>query len=284
MRAQGIDVVSLGAGEPDFDTPDHIKAAAAAALGGGETKYAKPASGVPELKQAVVAKLAARERPHLHPGPGSRQRRRQGGAVPGLRHPARPRRRGHHPGALLGVLSRASQAGRWRAGLRERWCGRRIQDHARAAARRAHAAHARVGVQLPQQSHRRRLLARGNRRPGGRAGGHGRRHLQRRDVRPFALRRTHLQEFCRHLRARLRPHHHVQRRFQDLLHDRLAHRLRRRTGRRHQGHGQAPVADHQRRGHLHHARAGRRPERRPILRRRDARRSSSAAASSSATA
>jgi len=57
MRAQGIDVVSLGAGEPDFDTPDHIKAAAAEALGGGETKYAKPASGVPELKQAVVAKL-----------------------------------------------------------------------------------------------------------------------------------------------------------------------------------------------------------------------------------
>ncbi|MCY3784769.1 MAG: pyridoxal phosphate-dependent aminotransferase [Chloroflexi bacterium] len=57
MRAQGIDVVSLGAGEPDFDTPDHIKAAAAAALDGGETKYAKPASGVPELKHAVVAKL-----------------------------------------------------------------------------------------------------------------------------------------------------------------------------------------------------------------------------------
>ena len=58
MRAQGIDVVSLGAGEPDFDTPDHIKAAAAAALNGGETKYAKPASGVPELKQAVIGKLA----------------------------------------------------------------------------------------------------------------------------------------------------------------------------------------------------------------------------------
>ncbi len=58
MRAQGVDVVSLGAGEPDFDTPAHIKQAAAAALDGGETKYAKPASGVPELKQAVVDKLA----------------------------------------------------------------------------------------------------------------------------------------------------------------------------------------------------------------------------------
>ena len=58
LRAEGIDVVSLGAGEPDFDTPDHIKQAASAALDRGETKYAKPASGVAELKSAVIDKLA----------------------------------------------------------------------------------------------------------------------------------------------------------------------------------------------------------------------------------
>ena len=58
LRAEGIDVVSLGAGEPDFDTPDHIKQAAHAALDRGETKYAKPASGVAELKSAVIDKLA----------------------------------------------------------------------------------------------------------------------------------------------------------------------------------------------------------------------------------
>jgi aspartate aminotransferase len=58
LRAEGVDVISLGAGEPDFDTPDHIKQAADDALGRGETKYAKPASGVPELKQAVCNKLA----------------------------------------------------------------------------------------------------------------------------------------------------------------------------------------------------------------------------------
>ena len=58
LRAQGVDVISLGAGEPDFDTPAHIKQAADAALERGETKYAKPASGVPELKQAVCSKLA----------------------------------------------------------------------------------------------------------------------------------------------------------------------------------------------------------------------------------
>ncbi len=58
LRAQGVDVISLGAGEPDFDTPAHVKQAADDALGRGETKYAKPASGVPELKQAVCNKLA----------------------------------------------------------------------------------------------------------------------------------------------------------------------------------------------------------------------------------
>lgn len=57
MKAQGIDVVSLGAGEPDFDTPEHIVAAAEHALRAGETKYAKPASGIPALKQAVIRKL-----------------------------------------------------------------------------------------------------------------------------------------------------------------------------------------------------------------------------------
>ncbi len=57
MSSQGIDVISLGAGEPDFDTPAHIKQAARDALERGETKYAKPASGIPEVKQAIVAKF-----------------------------------------------------------------------------------------------------------------------------------------------------------------------------------------------------------------------------------
>jgi aspartate aminotransferase len=51
------DVISLGVGEPDFDTPEHIKAAAARALAAGQTKYT-PVGGTLELKQAVVAKLA----------------------------------------------------------------------------------------------------------------------------------------------------------------------------------------------------------------------------------
>jgi len=57
MQKQGIDVVSFGAGEPDFDTPANVKAAAKKALDAGETKYAKPASGIMAAKQGVCTKL-----------------------------------------------------------------------------------------------------------------------------------------------------------------------------------------------------------------------------------
>ncbi len=56
LRAAGKDVIGLGAGEPDFDTPDHIKAAAIAAIQAGFTKYTA-VDGTPELKQAVIDKF-----------------------------------------------------------------------------------------------------------------------------------------------------------------------------------------------------------------------------------
>ncbi|MBE7026752.1 MAG: pyridoxal phosphate-dependent aminotransferase [Ruminococcaceae bacterium] len=56
MKAQGLDVVGFGAGEPDFDTPQHIKEAAIAAIMEGKTKYT-PASGTLELKEAICRKL-----------------------------------------------------------------------------------------------------------------------------------------------------------------------------------------------------------------------------------
>ena len=58
MKAEGIDVCGFGAGEPDFDTPEHIKTAAIAALQAGFTKYT-PSAGIPELRQAIAEKLAA---------------------------------------------------------------------------------------------------------------------------------------------------------------------------------------------------------------------------------
>ncbi len=56
LRAQGRDVIGFGAGEPDFDTPDHIKQAAIRAIEAGFTKYT-PVGGTDELKDAILAKL-----------------------------------------------------------------------------------------------------------------------------------------------------------------------------------------------------------------------------------
>ena len=58
MQTAGEDVVSFGAGEPDFDTPDHVKEAAIRAIREGFTKYT-PAAGIPELRAAVAAKFRA---------------------------------------------------------------------------------------------------------------------------------------------------------------------------------------------------------------------------------
>lgn len=56
LRAQGVDLIDLGAGEPDFDTPEHIKRAAVEALAQGATKYTA-VGGTDALKKAIVAKL-----------------------------------------------------------------------------------------------------------------------------------------------------------------------------------------------------------------------------------
>jgi aspartate aminotransferase len=55
LKAKGMNVISLSAGEPDFDTPDNIKKAAIEAMNRGETKYS-PVSGIPELREAIARK------------------------------------------------------------------------------------------------------------------------------------------------------------------------------------------------------------------------------------
>ncbi|MGH7961904.1 MAG: aminotransferase class I/II-fold pyridoxal phosphate-dependent enzyme, partial [Candidatus Binatia bacterium] len=60
MVAQGIDVVDFASGEPDFDTPDSVKAAAHAAIRSGFTKYTA-ASGIDELKLAIIKKLESEQ-------------------------------------------------------------------------------------------------------------------------------------------------------------------------------------------------------------------------------
>ncbi|MCW4116854.1 pyridoxal phosphate-dependent aminotransferase [Aurantimonas sp. MSK8Z-1] len=56
LKAKGRDVIGLGAGEPDFDTPENIKQAAIAAINRGETKYT-PISGIPQLREAIAQKF-----------------------------------------------------------------------------------------------------------------------------------------------------------------------------------------------------------------------------------
>ena len=57
LKASGKDVIGLGAGEPDFDTPENIKAAAKRAIDEGKTKYTA-VDGIPELKEAICRKFA----------------------------------------------------------------------------------------------------------------------------------------------------------------------------------------------------------------------------------
>ena len=76
LKRAGRDVIGLGAGEPDFDTPDNIKQAAIAAIQRGETKYTD-VDGTPELKAAIVAKFAREngltyETSQIHVAPGGK--------------------------------------------------------------------------------------------------------------------------------------------------------------------------------------------------------------------
>ena len=56
LKAQGVDVINMSVGEPDFNTPDHIKEAAKQAIDENWSRYS-PVPGYPELKNAIVAKL-----------------------------------------------------------------------------------------------------------------------------------------------------------------------------------------------------------------------------------
>ena len=56
MKSEGVNVIGFGAGEPDFDTPQHIKDAAIVAINAGDTKYTN-VDGTPALKQAIILSL-----------------------------------------------------------------------------------------------------------------------------------------------------------------------------------------------------------------------------------
>ena len=66
LKAKGVDVIGFGAGEPDFDTPEHIKESAIKAIENGFTKYTSPA-GIPELREAIAEKLLKENRINYEP-------------------------------------------------------------------------------------------------------------------------------------------------------------------------------------------------------------------------
>ncbi len=67
LKAAGKDVIGLGAGEPDFDTPEHVKQAAIEAIKRGETKYT-PVAGTPALRKAISEKFKRENRLEYAPG------------------------------------------------------------------------------------------------------------------------------------------------------------------------------------------------------------------------
>ena len=91
LKAAGRDIISLSAGEPDFDTPDNIKQAAVKALADGKTKYTD-VDGTPELKAAIVAQVQAREQSRLQAGGDLGRHRRQAGDLQRAAGDAEPRR------------------------------------------------------------------------------------------------------------------------------------------------------------------------------------------------
>ncbi len=129
LKAAGRDVIGLGAGEPDFDTPDNIKEAAIAAIQRGETKYTA-VEGIPELRAAIAAKFKRENGLDYTPA--------QSFVAPGgkaiiynaLMATLNPGDEVIVPRALLGELSRHRAARRRQAGDRRNEAGRRLPPDA----------------------------------------------------------------------------------------------------------------------------------------------------------
>ena len=235
MKAAGEDVVGFGAGEPDFDTPQFIKDAAAKALAAGFTKYT-PSSGIPELRQAIAEKF-----------------KRENGLD--LQAVANHRFRGGKHSCFNTIMATCQEgdevlipAPYWLsypemaklAGARpvilpttDKTEFKITPDQLRAAITPQHAA---LDSQFTEQPHRQRLYAGGNQSHRRRVHRKRRAHHERRDLRAPALRWRDGQERRQLLAGASGTHHHCPRLRQGVEHDRLAPRLPRRAGADCQGH------------------------------------------------
>ena len=116
MREAGINVIGFGAGQPDFDTPQHIKDAAIKAINDGKTKYT-PASGILDLKKAVVEKFQRDNGLSYEPSQIVVSNGAKHSLFQRLCRCAERGRRGHRARSLLGELPRTHQDQRRRAGV-----------------------------------------------------------------------------------------------------------------------------------------------------------------------
>ena len=228
LQAAGRKVIGLGAGEPDFDTPQHIKDAAKAAIDRGFTKYTA-VEGTPELRRAIVDKFARENGLSYQPAQilvssGGKQSfynlaqvlLEEGDEViiPAPYWVS-------YPDIVL-------LAGATPVILRNR-SGQPLQDQPGAAGSRHHAAHQAAGAQQPVESHRQRLFGSRTGRPGrGAAAPPAGVDRQRRHVRAHPLGRRAVSQHPERLPGAVRAHHGAERRLEGLFDDRLAHRLRRR--------------------------------------------------------
>ena len=139
MKAAGEDVVGFGAGEPDFDTPQHIKDAAAKALAAGFTKYT-PSSGIPELRQAIADKFKRENGLTYKPSQIIVSCGGKHSCYNVILATCQEGDEVHHSRAVLVELSGNGEARQREAGDSANHRQDRIQSHARATARRHHAA------------------------------------------------------------------------------------------------------------------------------------------------
>ena len=159
LKAAGRDVIGLGAGEPDFDTPENIKEAAIKAIRDGKASKYTAVDGIPELKAAIARKFKRENELTYKPsqiivGTGGKQV-----LYNALHRDHQSGRRGDHPGAVLGELSRHGAARRRRAGRGRDHDGIGLQDEARGAGTGDHAEDQVDHLQLAVEPDRRGLYA-----------------------------------------------------------------------------------------------------------------------------
>lgn len=110
MKAEGLDVIGFGAGEPDFPTPDHIKQAGIQAIENNETRYT-PAAGTVELRKAICQRLKDDCGLEYEPAQIAVSNGAKTCVYGGSARPGEPRGRGDSARALLGELSGADSDG-----------------------------------------------------------------------------------------------------------------------------------------------------------------------------